>query len=424
MKQAIQFGAGNIGRGFIGALLSQSEYEVVFADVNTEMINALNQTKSYTVYVTDLEPEKFTVKPISALHTSDPLLIKEIINADIITTAVGLNILPKIAPVIAQGIEERAKQQRNDILHIIACENGIRASRELKNAVYDLLPTEALIYADEWIAFVDCSVDRIVPPLKTDNLTDVCVERFFDWNVDCTQLKSDLAITGMHAVDNLDAYIERKLFTLNTAHAVTAYLGHLRGYDTIEQCIADPEILEIVRAVMAENGAVLVKKFGLDAEEHAAYCEKIVKRFRNYYLNDIITRIGRDPLRKLAANDRLIAPLKTAFNYGLPADNLLLGIGAALHYQYPSDPESNQLQKMIRTLGLPAAIEKITGIPTDSPINVQIVNAYKKIAALSPLIVRKVEIISTSGIEAKLVAELLKKAKEYHYDILLKYKDE
>src|SRR5690606_20121394 len=110
MKQAIQFGAGNIGRGFIGALLSRSGYQLLFADVNEQMIDALNATGRYTVHVTDLEPESFEVMPVGALHTTDPGLVGKIADSDIITTAVGLGILPRIAPVIARGIEERTKR--------------------------------------------------------------------------------------------------------------------------------------------------------------------------------------------------------------------------------------------------------------------------------------------------------------------------
>ncbi len=382
MKQAIQFGAGNIGRGFIGALLSRAGYHVVFADVNTEMIDALNHEGRYTVFITDDESETIPVDHISALHTSDPVLITKICESEVITTAVGLGILPRVAPVIATGLEERATRVVQAPLNIIACENGVCASTTLKKEVFELLSPSAKRYCDEWVGFVDCSVDRIVPPFQTKNLTDVCVERFYEWNVDRTQIKGELRIDGMNEVTNLPAYVERKLFTLNTGHSITAYLGYRKGYETIEQSIADSDILAVVRAAMHESGAALVQKFGLDTAEHASYCDKILQRFRNPYLQDAVTRVGREPLRKLSANDRLILPLTTAYDYGLPIDNLLLGIGAALHYHYPADAESNQLQELINEWGVPAAVEKITGIAIGSPLNKQIVTAYHHLETL------------------------------------------
>lgn len=53
MKKAIQFGAGNIGRGFIGALLAEAGYHVVFADVNEAVIDKINADGTYTVHVMD-----------------------------------------------------------------------------------------------------------------------------------------------------------------------------------------------------------------------------------------------------------------------------------------------------------------------------------------------------------------------------------
>lgn len=182
-------------------------------------------------------------------------------------------------------------------------------------------------------------------------------------------------------VDNLAAYVERKLFTLNTGHAVLAYLGNLKGYVTIEECVNDEEILSAVRGAMSESGAALVQKFGLSASEHAAYIEKIISRFRNRYLGDTVARIGRDPWRKLAPEDRLIAPLKTADGFGLGIDYLLLGIGAALHYHNPGDPESIRLQERIAELGIVGAIAEVTGIATGTPLNARIEKAYYEAGA-------------------------------------------
>ncbi len=382
MKQAVQFGAGNIGRGFIGALLSKSGYEVLFADVNTQMIEVLNRARRYTVHITDLEPEEFEVDRISALHTSDPVLVDRIADSEIVTTAVGLGILPRIAPVIAQGIEERASRGTASPLHVIACENGVRASSSLKEEVISLLSPTARQYAEEKVGFVDCSVDRIVPPVHTENPSDVCVERFYEWNVDSIQLKGELYIAGMNPVENLSAYVERKLFTLNTGHAVLAYVGYLKGYSSIEECIADEEVLFIVRGAMSESGAALVQKFGLDSMAHAAYIEKIIARFRNHYLGDTVGRIGRDPLRKLSSGDRLIAPLTTAYGYGLAIDNLLLGIGAALHYHNPEDPASVRMQEMVTVLGIGPAIEQVTGIRQGTSLHAKVEKTYKEVGSL------------------------------------------
>ena len=376
MKKAIQFGAGNIGRGFIGAVLSEAGYHVVFADVNELVVNKINEDGKYTVAIMDTECTEQVITNISAVDSRSPELAKEIAQAQVVTTAVGLGILPRIAGALAAGVAERQAQGVTEYLNVIACENGLRASSQLKDHVYSHLTDEQKVYADEYVAFPDCSVDRIVPPIKSENPIDVVVEKFYEWNVERASIKGDLQMEGMNLADNLIAYIERKLFTLNTGHAITAYLGKLKGLSTIADSIADEEIYTIVKAAMQESGEGLVAKYGFDHDAHFAYIDKIIGRFRNPHLQDDVTRVGREPLRKLSANDRLIKPTMTAIEHGFATPNLVLGIGAALHYNNPEDPQSVQLQQAIAEVGVAKAFEQFSGVPADSELAAQVLAAY------------------------------------------------
>ncbi len=379
MKKAVQFGAGNIGRGFIGALLSQSGYQVVFADVVDAVIDKINEDKTYTVHIMDVECEDQKLENICGVNSTKPEAVDEIAAADIVTTAVGLVILPRIAPTIAKAIEKRMEMGVEEPMNMIACENAIRGTSQLKKAVYENLSDAGKAFADKYVGFPDCAVDRIVPPVKSENFIDVVVERYYEWDVEKSGFKGEIPeITGMTLVDDLMAYIERKLFTLNTGHCITAYLGTLRGIPTIDKAIADEKIYEIVSAAMKESGDGLIKKYGFDAEKHAAYIKKIISRFKNPYLQDDVTRVGREPLRKLSPTDRLIKPLMTSAGYGLPVDHLLTGVGAALHYNNPEDKQSAELQEKIAAKGVRAAAAEITGL-TDDQLLDRIVAEYEKL---------------------------------------------
>ena len=333
MKKAIQFGAGNIGRGFIGSLLYKAGYHVVFADVNTEIIDKINKDKEYTIHVMDTVCSEEKVNDISGVISINNEIYKEIVEAEIITTAVGPVVLPRIAPTIAKGIALRKENGVKNYLNIIACENAIKASSQLEEEVKKYLTKDEVDYLEEFVGFPNCSVDRIVPPVKSENILDVVVENYYEWNVEEKAFKGEIPkIEGMNLVDNLMAYIERKLFTLNTGHAITAYFGYLKGYETIEESIKDEVIYDFVKKAMIESGKGLIAKYNFDEEAHYKYINKIIDRFKNPYLKDDVARVGREPLRKLNENDRLIKPLITARGFNINTDNLLLGVGAALHY--------------------------------------------------------------------------------------------
>jgi len=269
--KAIHFGAGNIGRGFIGLLLSQANYEISFVDVNQELIKHINENQKYVVQYANASSERFEVKHVSGIVGSDINAVSNaIIAGDLVTTAVGVNILKFIAPAIAEGIKARAGLNLKP-LTIIACENAIRASSILKQEIIALLPTEIADSLDQFALFPDAAVDRIVPIQHHEDPLFVVVEPFYEWTVEKKLWPEHLPfIQGIHYVDLLDPYIERKLFTVNTGHATAAYLGQLKGYSTIQEVMQDEGLVQEVNSVLDETGAALIAHYGLLPLSHLA----------------------------------------------------------------------------------------------------------------------------------------------------------
>ena len=383
MKRAIQFGAGNIGRGFIGALLSKSGYHVVFADVNEEIISKINEDKCYTIHIMDVECKDEKVENISGVISTSDEILEEIRTSDIITTAVGPVVLPRIASTIANGIKLRKITGVTSYLNIVACENAIKASSQLEEEVKKYLNEEEIAYLNEYVGFPNCSVDRIVPPVKSENILDVVVENFYEWNVEEKAFKGEIPkIYGMNLADNLMAYIERKLFTLNTGHAITAYFGYLKGYNTVDESIKDEVIHDLVKKAMIESGQGLIAKYNFDKEEHFKYIDKIIGRFKNPYLKDDVARVGREPLRKLNENDRLIKPLMTAKSFNLDIDNLLLGVGAALNYNNEEDSQSVELQSLISEKGVKESLAHVANLAQEQEILSKVEKYFNEVKSI------------------------------------------
>ncbi|MEC0245941.1 mannitol-1-phosphate 5-dehydrogenase [Paenibacillus chitinolyticus] len=378
MKKAVHFGAGNIGRGFIGLLLSQSGFEVSFVDVNSDLVNLLNEKKQYTVTLANEQQDATVVKQVSAVNGTDLSKVAEAVaEADLVTTAVGVSVLKHIAAGIAQGISKRLQTDAPSPLHIIACENAIGGSTRLKEHVYSHLSAGMRELADRFIAFPDAAVDRIVPIQRHEDPLAVTVEPFYEWVVDRSAMLNGFPeIAGIHAVDNLEPYIERKLFTVNTGHCSAAYHGYLRGYETIQKAMAAEDVLDEVRSVLHETGAMLVRKYGFDDAEHRRYIDKILERFVNPYLTDEVVRVGRSPIRKLSPDDRLVRPARLAYELGLETGRLTKAMAAALRFDYADDPEAVELQTSIRENGVSRAATDITGLPEDHPLHKGIMDHY------------------------------------------------
>jgi len=359
--KALHFGGGNIGRGFIGKILAEAGYEVVFADINMTVIDRLNQDHGYTVHVVgEGVDQKETVKNVRVINSGDEAAVTaEISDATLVTTAVGPPVLEILAPLLARSLAARYRAGGAP-LNIIACENMVRGSSFLKEKVLAAAGDDAALI-DANTGFVDCAVDRIVPPVRggdADPLA-VTVEVFSEWIVDSTQFKGAVpAIAGMIATDKLMAFIERKLFTLNTGHTALAYFGQLAGKKTVGEAMQDDAVRQAAEAVMKESGAVLIRRYAFDPAAHRAYIDKILKRFANPYLHDDIDRVARQPLRKLGAQERFIKPLNGMLEYDLPHDATVRAIAAALHYHNPDDPQAVEMQYYRQAHGIAATLAK------------------------------------------------------------------
>ncbi len=363
MKKAVHFGAGNIGRGFIGLLLSQAGYHVTFVDVAAPLVDDINALGKYNVQIFG-ESEKTLVENVSAINSDVNLdaLLDAIAEADIVTTAIGPNILKFIAPNIAKGLTKRVAV--NDTpLNIIACENMVGGSTVLKGFVYQHLADDVKPAVDKLIGFPDAAVDRIVPLQKNYEKLLVKVEPYAEWDVDSKGVVGELpAIKGMTLVDNLGAYIERKLFTVNTGHASIAYLAYQKGLPDISSAMRDEDIVAAARAVWNETSALLIDKYDFDPIVHQKYVMTTETRFKNPEISDEVTRVARGPKRKLSAGDRLVSPATQLIEGGRKPVALAKVIAAALKFDYAEDKEAAEVQDFIKANGIDAAITHFTGV--------------------------------------------------------------
>jgi mannitol-1-phosphate 5-dehydrogenase len=366
--KAVHFGAGNIGRGFVGLLLHQAGYEVVFADVADALISQLAGAERYRVREVGEQPAVHTVDNFRAVNsnTEEDRLIDEIATADMVTTAVGPHILKFVAPVIARGIAARADDSAP--LQVMACENAINATDILRESI-EASWDQSSGNLNGRAVFANTAVDRIVPNQEPGQGLDVTVETFYEWVIDRTPF-GDRApeIPGAMFVDRLGPYIERKLFTVNTGHASAAYFGYGAGLGKISEAMADPSVAANVRAVLGETKQLLVDKHGFDAGEQEAYVQKILGRFTNPHLPDTVNRVGRAPLRKLSRNERFIGPAAELAERGTTPEALLKAIASALRFDDPEDAEAVELRQLLASSDAGEATGRITGLDPEHPL--------------------------------------------------------
>ncbi|WP_438313799.1 mannitol-1-phosphate 5-dehydrogenase [Candidatus Caldatribacterium sp. SIUC1] len=382
----LQFGAGNIGRGFMGQLFSEAGYSVVFVDVRKDLVDLLNAQKFYPLRLLDAYTKTgrdLFIGPVWALHVGEEDRVAEVFaEAEAVGTAVGVRNLPDLAPLLALGIRKRRALGKGPV-DVYLCENARDAAGTLKDAVLSCLTAEERAWTEAHIGFVGTSVARMVLspevlPESHDPLL-VVADAYREFPYDAQALRaSTLSVAGMKPVRNFVAEFFRKFHTHNLGHATLAYLGYLRGLRYIHEGFQDSFVSEVFERALDETSRALLRRFSqdLDPEEHRRIRQDIRVRFGNPLLQDTVYRVARDPLRKLAPSERLIGSAHLCLEEGVFPEYVACVCAAALCYDWRGDPEAVRLQEMLREEGLAAVLAGICGVLPESPLGERVREWY------------------------------------------------
>ena len=378
--KAVMYGGGNIGRGFIGALLSQSGYEVTFIDVAEPVVKALQENRTYPVrYVSTAGFEDVWIKNVTAVNGNDAEAASGVIaDCDIMATAVGARILKFIVPNIVAGLRKRWSSYGKKPLNIIICENLMDANKVLEGMLKAQLTEEEQVLFDETVGLVEASIGRMVP-VQTEEMKDgepmrVCVERYGFLPVDKAAFKGEIPqISNMVPFKPFDFYIKRKLYVHNMGHATCAYLGDLLGHAFIYESIAVPEVRILVQNAMLESAMALSKKYGASLYDLQLHITDLLGRFTNAALGDTCQRVGGDPARKLGPDDRLIGSSLLALEQGITPAYITVGAAAGL-YRYIKEAGSEQTRENAL-----AVLQEVSKLEADAPLTGMILARYEEI---------------------------------------------
>jgi len=377
--KAVMYGGGNIGRGFIGTLLSGSGYEVTFIDVAKPVVNALREKRTYPVrYVSAEGYEDVWVENVTAVDGNDAQVVADAIAAcDIMATAVGARVLKFIVPNIVAGLRKRWAAGGGP-LNIIICENIMDANRVLEEMLKAQLTEEEQRLLDETVGLVETSIGRMVP-VQTEEMKDgeplrVCVERYGFLPVDKAAFKGEIPhVSGMIPYEPFDFYIKRKLYIHNMGHATCAYLGDLLGLEYIYQAIAVPEIRMVVQNAMQESAMALSQRYGVELRSLQNHITDLLQRFANSALKDTCARVGGDPARKLSYEDRLIGAARVAEEEGFCPASVAVGAAAGI-YRYI---EENQMAQSVEVAG--QVLREVSQIGSETELAKLILQMYRLI---------------------------------------------
>jgi mannitol-1-phosphate 5-dehydrogenase len=360
LKKLVLFGAGKIGRSFIGQLFSIGGYEVVFIDVSEQIIDEINSRGNYNVIIkSDKGEEILNIENVRGVHADNQQqVINELSDAEIVAVSVGINGLDKVIPLLAKGLVERQNVSNKNALDIIIAENMRNGDEYFRTELLKYLPENFPL--DELIGLVETSIGKMVPIMQKRDMQEDILQIFAEpYNTLILNKKGFRNpipdIKGLAPKENMKAWVDRKLFIHNLGHSTAAYIGYLYNPEFVYlyEALAIPQVVKNVRATMLQAAYILIKNYPReftlkDIEEHI---DDLLYRFQNKALGDTIFRVGCDLMRKLGPEDRLSGAIKSAIKLNLPYDKIFYALICGCHFR-AKDEDGNMLKEDVEFVNL------------------------------------------------------------------------
>ena len=334
MKEAVVFGAGSVGRGFIGQLFCEAGYRVTFLDVARDLVDVLARDGSYPhVTVSNESSVRTTVAPVTAVDARNiDEAVAALAAADVAATAVGARVLPTLAPTHARSLRRRIAHGRAP-LNLLLCENLHGAAGIMRELLAEQLPDLGPRVLDENLGLVETSIGRMIPvpqgAVLASEPTVIFAEPYKELPYDAAAVRGEpLHVPGLLADPGVrfSFYGDRKLYIHNMGHAFTAYLGEQEQVTTIAEAIGIPSVRSVVRAAMAESAVALSLIYRRPLGDLMEHVDDLIHRFGNRALGDTVERVGRDPARKMSGGDRLLGAYLAAVSQRSPTRHLSLAV--------------------------------------------------------------------------------------------------
>ena len=389
IKKLVLFGAGNIGRSFIAQVFSRDNYEIVFIDINQDVINKINNTGSYDVI--NLNPdgskEAYTVKNVRAVNGQDKAkVIQELNTASLVSTSVGKQALAYIVGNIAEAAQQR-QQQNKPPLDVILAENIREGRQYMLNLAKEHLQKQGnndidLTYTASILGFVETSIGKMVPLQDSSDNLDVFCEPYNTLILSSDGFhQSPPQIPAIKAVKNINAWVDRKLFIHNLGHASCAYFGRAKDKNTeyLWQSLQNPYIEWKVRTVMLEAGKILLAEYPTEftQKDIINHVDDLLNRFKNQFLGDTIYRVGRDLSRKLHKSDRVLGAILLGKKHNLPVSNIFDTYLTACDFgKLGNDKNDYKPSEILHNKGIVAVLKEIGGLDNCNQTEIDLIDEF------------------------------------------------
>jgi mannitol-1-phosphate 5-dehydrogenase len=376
-RRIVIIGAGKIGCGHVAALFSEAGWDIVLAARSAEVVERISAAQDYTVRVTDGGTQVITA---AAVMIGSDEFDEAVAGADLIAMSVGARNVSALGGPVARALATRPSDQPVDVWAVENGDAGPPLEAAVLAAAAELgtkLPAVGFPGAISWRAVTSGDWKTSARPEFISDPTRTLV-------VDAGRAVSEIPdIDGIVASSDYAGELMGKFLSFGAGHAMCAYLGILRGHSYIHDAIADPLLRPLIQRSLQTSRRSLLSVEAASGADIVSKIEWIITRYGDAGLDDPLTRVARDPIRKLSPDGVLVgaAHLVHRVTGRVPA-GFARAIASALAYRNDDDAQARQLREMLDRDGLATVLKEVCGLEDETdPLTREVTRMYGLIEA-------------------------------------------
>lgn len=392
-------GAGRSGRGMLGELFDADNYQIVFADNDSQLVEGLRRQNYYTVQMSDLSTNVNVERRIENFEILDTIkdheaYIKQIIEADIVCTALKPDAFAQVAMDLAEAVNKINEMKIDKKILVTLGANYVGLYKRFDELIRNALKPELIPVYEAKMCLIMSIVNRknLLPDARNqtedpyriigDNKPVLRVE-------DVPELHALKPLPDFFRLEkNLDLAMVYKIWTGNLVQCSMAFVALKDGIEYTNEAAHHPKASPYAYYAAVEGYNGVAAEYGLPPRSEEA-AKKTVTIFRNEAFQDSLYRIAREPIRKFGRNDRFLGPAFCCIRHDIVPYYITKCLAYGFFYYNENDEQSIELKKMIEDKGIEQTILKCCDLhlerKEDSIIYQLIVNAYYEILGKNPL---------------------------------------
>lgn len=370
-RRIVIIGAGKIGCGHLAALFAEAGWQVVLVARSAAAVERIQDAGDFTVRITDGDAQLIAA---DAVLIDSEAFHQAVATADLVATAVGARNVAALAEPLARALAARPADRPIDVWCV---ENGDVAPG-LEAAIREVADREGLALGPVGIAGAIAWRAVTSGDWKTSPRPEFVADSCRTLVVDGGRLLGtvpdipDVAASRDYAEDLMG-----KFLGFGAGHAMCAYLGVLRGHHFIHEAISDPLLRPMIQRSLQTSRRSLLSVDVATGADVVQSIEWVITRYGNTGLSDPLTRVARDPIRKLAPDGPLVGAARLVHRVtGRVPAGFARAIASALAYHDDGDAQARQLREMLARDGLASVLSEVCGLEADDPLTREVTRIY------------------------------------------------